>query len=62
MNSCRPVTIPLTTDCTAVGFDAPAGADPNTVNTIDFPHANGQLSYLATHTMPWLFYAPGLFS
>jgi hypothetical protein len=59
---CRPVTTPLTTDYTAADFDAPAGADSNAANTIDFPHVNGQLGYLATHTMPWLLYAFGIFS
>ena len=36
----RPVTMPLTTGHTAADFDAPAGADPNAANTIDFPHVN----------------------
>ena len=58
----RPATTPITTDYTAVDFDAPAGADPNAVSTIDFPHVNGQLGYLATHTMPWLLYAVCIFS
>ena len=51
-----------TTDYTAVDFDAPACADSNPANTIDFPHVNGQLGYLATHTMPWMRYAFGIFS
>ena len=59
---CKPVTTPLTTDYTAADFDAPAGADPNAANSIDFPRVNGQLGYLATHTMPWLLDAFGLFS
>ena len=29
---------------------------------IEFSHVNGQLGYLATHTMPWLLYAFGIFS
>ena len=59
---CRLVTTPLTTDYTAADFDAPAGADPNTANSIDFPHANGHLGYLAMYTAQWLFYALGSFS
>ena len=51
---CRPVMTPPTTDYTAVDFDTPVGADQNANSTIDFPHANGQLSYLATHTMQWM--------
>ena len=58
----RPRTTPLTTDYTAADFEAPAGADPNTAKIIDFPHANGHLGYLTTHTVPWLLYAPGFFS
>ena len=58
----RPVTTPLTTDYTTADFDAPVDADPCAANTIDFPHANGQLDYLATHTMPWLIYTSGIFS
>ena len=56
------MTTPLTTDYTAADFDAPAGADPFAANTIDFPHANGQLGYLATYTMPWLLGAFDIFS
>ena len=37
-------------------------ADPNATNTIDFPHVNGQLSYLVAHTMPWLLCASNIFS
>ena len=48
---CRSMTAPLTTDYTAVDFDAPAGVDPNTASTINFPHVNDQLSYRATHRM-----------
>ena len=59
---CRPVTTPVTTDYTAADFDAPAGADPCAANTIDSPHVNGQLGYLATHAMTWLLYAFGIFS
>ena len=56
------MTTPPTTDYTAADFDAPAGADSNAASTIDFPHVNGQLGYLATHTVPWLLYAFGIFS
>ena len=53
---CRPVTTPLIAAYTAAGFGAPAGADPCTANTIDFPHVNGRVGYLVAHTMLWLLH------
>ena len=58
----RPMATPLTTDDTAADFDASKGTDPNTANTLEFPHVSEQLGYSATHTMPWLLYASGVFS
>ena len=49
-------------DYTAANLGASTGTDINAASMTDFPHVNGQLGYLATHTIPWLMYASGLFS
>ena len=58
----RLMTPPFTADYTAADVYAPAGADQNAARTIYFPRTNGQLGYLATHTIPRLLCTSGLFS
>ena len=62
---CKPTAAPLITGYIAADFDVPAGAGSSAASASrsapDFPGANGQLGYLATHTILWLIYAAGLF-
>jgi hypothetical protein len=57
---CKPACTPLTTDFTAADRDAPAGAEAGAAARIDFRHANGQVGYVATRTIPSLLFAFGI--
>jgi hypothetical protein len=59
---CNPACTPLTTDFTAADRDAPRGADAGAAARLDFRHANGQVGYVASRTMPGLLFAFGVLS